>query len=238
MSEDDALDQSLAVLSSFFVADATMHNTLHRVAVLATEAIRDAKFAGVTMLIDGRPATGVFTDPESPEIDQAQYKAGRGPCLDAFRTGEVRVFHSTLDRDTEWPEFAERCRRHGILSTLSMPLTVSGEPVGALNFYSTAENTFGDYAVQTATVFTRQASIVLANAQAYWDARLLGEHLGKAMEHREVIDQATGIIMGAMRCSSADAFAHLVDQSQHLNTKLRVVAQAIVDDTTRKFPTR
>ena len=39
-------------------------------------------------MLDGneRPTTAVFTDEQAPEIDQAQYDTGCGPCLDAWRT--------------------------------------------------------------------------------------------------------------------------------------------------------
>jgi hypothetical protein len=35
--------------------------------------------AGITMLVDGKPGTGVFTDPEAPDIDRSPYDSGRGP---------------------------------------------------------------------------------------------------------------------------------------------------------------
>ena len=42
------------------------------------------------------------------------------------------------------------------------------------------------------------------------------------------------IIMGSMRCDAEQAFNYLVQQSQHTNTKLRTVAQGIVDDIARR----
>jgi hypothetical protein len=41
--------------------------------------------AGITMFVEGKPRSGVFTDSEAPEIDKAQYSSGQGPCLDALR---------------------------------------------------------------------------------------------------------------------------------------------------------
>ena len=43
------------------------------------------------MLVDDKPTTAVFTDPDSPDIDQAQYRSGKGPCLKAFRTGQIQA---------------------------------------------------------------------------------------------------------------------------------------------------
>jgi GAF domain-containing protein len=227
------LRRSLDALSMFFVGRATMAETLLRVASLAQAALPAAAFVGLTMLDDQRPATTVFTDPRSPEIDEAQYRTGHGPCLDAFRSGEIRMIRSTR-LDTTWPEFSAACLQHGIHGTLSLPLAVEDNRLGALNLYSTAENSFDGAAIETAMLFASQSAIVLANARAYWDARSLGEQLSESIQSRATIDQAKGIIMGSMRCSAEQAFAYLVQQSQHTNTKLRVVAQHIVDDVTRR----
>jgi GAF domain-containing protein len=232
MLEDSALRRSLDALSSFFIGRATMSDTLFTVTELAAQAIPDAKFIGLTMMVDNKPTTAVFTDPESPEIDQTQYRSGKGPCMDAFSTGEVRVIRSTR-RPNPWPEFSAACVDHGIFSTLSLPLAVAGNPLGAMNMYATEEDSFNGTDIETGMLFASQASIVLANSQAYWDARSLGEQLSESIESRAVIEQAKGIIMGSMRCSPDQAFSYLVQQSQQTNTKLRAVAQNIVTDTTR-----
>jgi hypothetical protein len=86
MSEDRPIEAGFAELSQFFIGDNTMNDTVRRIAELAV-ASTGAAYAGVTMLVNGTVETGVFTDPKSPEIDQAQYDTGEGPCLDAFRTG-------------------------------------------------------------------------------------------------------------------------------------------------------
>lgn len=50
----------------------------------------------------------------------------------------------------------------------------------------------------------------------------------RALESRSVIDQAKGVIIANMSCSSAEAFQVLVDQSQYENRKLRDVAEEVV----------
>jgi GAF domain-containing protein len=233
MVEDTPLRRSLDALSSFFVGQATMSETLLHVSELATDSVPGTKFVGLTMLVDDKPSTAVFTDPESPEIDQTQYDTGHGPCLDAFRTGEIRMIAST-NQENPWPEFSAACIAHGIYSTLSLPLGIGDKPLGAMNMYAPVEFAYEGGQIETALLFSAQASIVLANAQAYWDARSLGEQLSESISSRAVIEQAKGIIMGSMRCNAEDAFDFLVKQSQHTNTKLRTVAQDIVDDVARR----
>ena len=97
-----------------------------------------------------------------------------------------------------------------------------------MNLYSRTPNGFSERDEEVATQFGVQAAIVLANAQAYWDAHLLSQNLATAMQSRAVIEQAKGILMGAQRCSADEAFQILVRASQRENRKLREIAEDIV----------
>lgn len=63
------------------------------------------------------------------------------------------------------------------------------------------------------------------------ELRARNQQLGQAMESREVIDQARGMLMALAPCSSERAWDLLVGVSQHSNTKLRDVAAALVATT-------
>jgi GAF domain-containing protein len=232
MDEGSAFQRSLDALSLFLVGDSTIQDTLLRVAAISVDAVERVKFAGITLNIEGQNRTGVFTDVASPQIDQAQYEVDHGPCLHAFRTGEIVQVPSTAN-DTRWREYAAAAFAHGIRATLSMPLRVADEHLGALNLYSTDEGELSSTDVATAQRFAAQTAVVLANASAYWDARTLSQQLDQAMASRDVIEQAKGIIMGSLGCSAEQAFEHLKQQSQHTNTKLRDIADQLVNNTAR-----
>ncbi|MBW3650147.1 MAG: GAF and ANTAR domain-containing protein [Actinobacteria bacterium] len=233
MQDQDPLRQGLMVLSQFFVGDQTLSDTLTRVAQLANDTIPASEMAGITMLVEGKPTTAVFTDEAAPEIDCAQYATGIGPCLDAFRYQKVLRIDDT-EKDERWASFSEAAAARGIRSTLSLPLTVNHEGIGALNLYSRTESGFGDHDVEVGAAFATQAAIVLANAQAYWDAFQLGVDLRTAMQSRAVIEQAKGILMAMQRCSADEAFQILVRASQRENRKLREMAEELVETNERR----
>jgi GAF domain-containing protein len=217
--------EGFRALSQFFIDDATLGETLHRVCELACKCA-PADMAGITLLVEGKPATGVFTDQEAPEIDSAQYETGEGPCLDAFRHQQVYRMDFAAG-DDRWPEFTRVAAIHGIVATASIPVTARGEPLGALNLYSRS-SVFDDRALSQAEAFARQAAIVLVNAQVYQDARHLGENLRQAMASRSTIDQAIGVLMSGGGCSPDEAFQLLVRASQRENRKLRDISTDIV----------
>ena len=220
-----AIRETIAALSQFFVGERTLGETLTRVSELACKCVGPADMAGITMLVEGRVRTAVFTDPKSPEIDSAQYATGTGPCLDAFRHRQVYRIDSTAT-DTNWPEFSATAARYGVTSTLSLPLVAHQEGIGALNLYS-CDSAFSDDE-DLGAIFATQAAIVLSNAQAYWDARHLSEQLREAMQYRAVIEQAKGILMATGGRNADDAFQVLVRASQRENRKLRDIAASLV----------
>jgi len=212
-------------LAQVVVPNEDLDATLQRVADLALREVDDCDMAGITLLRDGRPVTAVFTDPEAPEIDTAQYASGSGPCLDAFRTGEILQIADTT-AETRWPEFCARAAAGGIRSTLSLPLVVGDASLGALNLYSREPNGFSEHA--TALVFAAQAAVVLANSQAYWAAHHLSSQLEIALTSRAAIEQAKGILMATRGCSAEAAFELLRTESNTTNRKLREVAADLI----------
>jgi GAF domain-containing protein len=215
------------------VIDEQLDATLTRVSRLAVEQISGCDMAGVTLIRDGKPVTAAFTDAEAPEIDAAQYESGEGPCLDAFRQNQVFAIADTRT-ESRWPAFTDTARAHGILSTLSLPLQVNQEALGALNLYSRAPTGFVED--DTPMLFAIHAAVVLANAQAYWAAHALSSQLELAMASRSVIEQAKGVLIARFGCTADDAFARLTKESQHTNTKLRDVAKGIVESAMDRSP--
>jgi len=227
------MGQAVGALTHYFVGDATMGETLTHVAGLVVEAVPAAKFVGITMIVDDRIGTFVFTHPTVPEIDRAQYDTGDGPCVTAFRTGQPVVIAST-EEDRRFPTFNRVAAEHGIGSVMSLPMRADTSTLGAMNLYAERQEAFGEEEMLAATGFCAQAAFLLANAQAYWDARTLSEGLREAMKSRSTIEHATGIIMGAMGIDAEAAFDELRRQSQHQNIKLRDVAAQLVRQTARR----
>lgn len=234
----DPRSDALRALATFLITDAPVGETLQRVARLTTDALQGAEIAGIAMLgADGRPTTGVYTDETSPEVDQAQYDSGRGPCLDAWRerrTVRVDDMAAVADR---YPEFSRLALKYGIPSTLSFGLVAGGEGIGALNLYARHVGAFTNEDEELGEELAAAAATVLANANAYWSAFELSEGLTEAMRSRAVIEQAKGIVMaGSPELDADGAFDLLRRASQRENVKLRDIAQRIVER--RPPPTR
>src|SRR5436190_1792210 len=83
----------------------------------------------------------------------------------------------------------------GRVAVLAVPLAAGDRPVGALNLYSLTAESFDEDDEETAVLFSQQAAVACANAEVYWRTHSLTEHLREALESRDIIGQAKGILM-------------------------------------------
>jgi AmiR/NasT family two-component response regulator len=80
-----------------------------------------------------------------------------------------------------------------------------------------------------ATILASLASLALSVAHSHEDEERRSENLNAALGTRETIGEALGILMERERITADQAFDILRKASQHLNIKLRDVAQNLVD---------
>jgi len=225
--QPDTLDNALRSLSRLLLAEESLEDTLARVAGLACRTLKACTMASVTMINGGRASTPVETDPLAKELDAMQYRSDHGPCLEAYSVRQV-VRGTVPGCATRWPEFTEAAEKAGVRSVLSVPLAVNDRPVGALNLYSQTAERFDEEDEGTAVLFSEQAAVACANSEVYWRTYSLTEHLREALESRDVIGQAKGILMARRGYTPDAAFEALRRTSQHRNTKLREIAEQVV----------
>ncbi|MCU1372215.1 MAG: transcriptional regulator [Ilumatobacteraceae bacterium] len=227
----DPRTQAFEKLAQQLVSEDSLEHALTAMLQILTEAVPAASHAGLsTGDSPQRPATPVFTNPKVPDMDQAQYDSGRGPCLDAWRTGTVVRIDDLSSAADRYAEFVAAAHDHEIRSTLSIPVIVQDRSVGAINLYSETIGGITAEDEQLALDLAPASGAFLVNAQAYWHAFELTQQLNEALASRSIIDQAKGILMAANPELDADgAFELLRDASQRENTKLRDLAKRITE---------
>lgn len=230
----DAVDEVTGALSDLgkaLAGEEDLRTLMNHVCEQATRAIAGVDEASVTLLQNGEAETAASTSHHVVHLDANQYRAGRGPCVEAARSGElVRV--KIDEAGDRWPDFIIEARAAGVGSFLSAPLVVNEETSGAVNCYSASDHGFAEFDAQLLELYTKAVEIILRTYHRYIRARALAEQLAAALESRAVIDQAKGIIMAARGITAAEAFAVLVEQSQRENIKVRAVAERFVASLT------
>ncbi len=216
---------ALAALAQIILESGTLDDTLRHVCGVAVEVLA-ADDASVTLMTDGVAKTYGATSELALAADEKQYDAGSGPCLDAGRGNQI-VSVPDLAGDDRWSA-AKEMAKVGAGCSLSLPLPVQGEAIGALNLYARQVGSFAEVDEARGKEFASYAAVAVANAVSYSSAAEAARHLRAAMEHRGDIEQAKGILIANTGCTPDAAFHLLVQQSQYENRKLRDIAAEIV----------
>jgi len=221
----------LAALLSIRLGDGGLDDTLGRLVDIAHDAVEGADDVSITLVRDEKPFTVAHSGMLALEADELQYARGYGPCIDAGLSGTVLVV-ADMRTETRWPDYAVAVVRHGVLSSVSLPLPVQTDLIGALNCYSRVPHSLGE-AVEPARELAAYMAVAVGNAVTHSETAQFAENMVTAMASRAVIEQAKGVIMGQNRCDADTAFEILRRASMGRNVKLRDVATDIVSGVVR-----
>ncbi|RJK94195.1 GAF and ANTAR domain-containing protein [Vallicoccus soli] len=219
------------VLTSLLAVElggASLDEVLQRIVRIANEVVEGADEVSLTLVRQDRPWTAAHAGEMALAADELQYGAGYGPCIDAGTSGTV-LHVPDMRTETRWPDYAPRAVEAGVLSSMSVPLPLQCEVVGALNCYSRRPAAFTERSEEVARELAAHLAVAVANAVAYTDIAKLASDMQAAMASRAVIEQAKGVIMAQNRCGAEEAFGILRRASQGRNVKLRDLAQQVVE---------
>ena len=212
-------------ITSMF-APANDGTALQKIVDLATCVIDGCTAAGVMSVNTDGIATAAASSPLVVQIDQLQIDADDGPCVEAARRATTIYAHDLLD-DGRWPTFAPPAVEAGIRTVLSCSLPADGSMV--LNLYAPLPAAFGATDRAHASLFAALARIALASEKERTDTAVKTDNLIIALRTRELIGQAQGILIERERITADQAFDVLRRASQHMNIKLREVAETLVE---------
>jgi GAF domain-containing protein len=215
---------NISEMARILFAAGSVTDTLAQVVETAVATIEGCDFAGLFLVEKDVITVPVHTDPLVDEVDDLQTELGEGPCLDAMRQRGM-FYAADLLEDLRWPRFGSRATAAGIRSILALPLNESG----ALNLYARLPGAFSVLDRAQAAILASLASLALSVAHSHEAEERRFDNLNLALSTREVIGQAQGILMERERITPDQAFGILRRASQHLNRKLRDVAQDLVD---------
>ena len=230
----DELSAVFARLSGLLLTQETVRTSVGLAARLAHETMHASVGAGVTLVDElGRKSTAQATDRRVERVDQLQYDLEEGPCLTAYVERAVVRIPDTAS-DARFPRWSPVASGLGVAATLSAPLVVGDECLGAMKVYADTPGAFDAHAQRLLPLFAAQAAIMLANVQAYEKAERVSAQLRDALHSRDAISTAKGIVMARDRVNEQEAFRILVSTSSREGRKLSDVAQALVAAVQRR----
>lgn len=205
-----------------------VERTVRNIVSAVSASVPGAEHVGVSLLEDGRIRSVAPSSALVARLDEIQHELSDGPCVDATFSGQVYRTGDII-ADGRWPSFGQAAADLGITSMLAVRLFTANTLLGALNLYSTRADAFDSDTEHLTELFAAHAAVALvgANRQA---------QLRAALNARDVIGMAKGILMQRHGLDEDRAFGMLIQASQHANMKLREVAQWLVTECCEDHP--
>ncbi|MER6982841.1 GAF and ANTAR domain-containing protein [Streptomyces carpinensis] len=215
---DVELSEALTVAAQQLHDTDTPHSTMRTAVRLAVNLLPGAEHASITVIErGGHRRTVAWTD----EVVRTAEGPGGGREQASYWDG---LWHAPVVRmaDSEGEDGGGPLVGAGLRSALALRLRAEKRRLTVLTAYAGKPRAFDDSATRIGRLFTAHVSLAL-------DSATVREQLTEAMRTRDLIGQATGILMERLDIDAAQAFDSLVRASQRENVKLRDLARRIVD---------
>jgi GAF domain-containing protein len=214
--------QALRDVARSLEAEPDLEHVLGAIVASVTDTVPGAEQAGVSLYEHKLLQTVASTSDLTTRINAIEHELDEGPCLQALLDHRTYRIDNT-STDTRWPQFAAAAEAHGVQSMLGYKLFTSGRTLGTLDLYSSQPNAFDAESEVVGEVFAAHAAIALLGStqQAEWQT---------ALNSRDTIGMAKGILMQRERFTDVQAFNLLVSTSQKSNIKLHDLAAWLIDN--------
>jgi GAF domain-containing protein len=200
--------------------------TLQQVTDGAKQLFR-ADAAGL-MLIDaeGQLRWASASDQTAQTVENEQERLAQGPCAVAFSQrlpAAIRNIHTEPD----WAEFTQVLVSEGVCAALSVPVELDGGIIGTLDIYARAPRDWDPSEVAALQAYAGLMASLLSAATTAQVKGRLADQLQAALEHRWLIEQAKGVIMGREQVDAQAAFERLRGAARSSTRRLADVAKDV-----------
>ena len=200
--------------------------TLQQVTDGAKQLFR-ADGAGL-MLVDqeGQLRWASASDQTAQTLEDRQERLAQGPCAVAF-SQRLPAAIRDLRTEPDWQEFTQVLVSEGICAALSVPVELDGGVIGTLDIYARQPRDWDPSEVAALQAYAGlMASLLMAAVTAQVKGRL-ADQLQAALEHRWLIEQAKGVVMGRERLDAQAAFERLRGAARSSTRRLADVAKDV-----------
>ncbi len=209
---------SKAISSELYLED------ILRLIVVVTAEVMKSKICSL-WLLDERDNTLKIRATQSMSeeyLKERTLKLGEGVVGYVAQENKPMMIYNVLKE----PRYKEKelARREGLVSMLSVPMTVREKVVGVINCYTSFPHKFTKTEVAVLTTVANQAAIAIENAGLIMKAKMIEDELIS----RKVIERAKGILMKEQNLSEEEAFRRIQKKSMDLRKSMREIAEAII----------
>jgi len=124
------------------------------------------------------------------------------------------------------PRYKEKelAKKEGLVSMLSVPLTVKDKVIGVINCYTSYLHEFNETERAVLIAVANQAAICIENTELIVKTKVIQEEL----ETRKLVERAKGVLMKHQDLGEDEAFKRIRKTSMDSRKTMREIAEAIL----------
>jgi transcriptional regulator with GAF, ATPase, and Fis domain len=184
------------------------------------------------LLADNHGALNVLaaSSEQTRLLELFQVQNAQGPCLDCYRTGRSVHCDDLTHATQRWPLFAPAAHQTGYAAVHALPMRLREEVIGAMNLFSANPGALNPDDIELGQALADIATIGILHERTVRRRDEVTDQLQTALNSRILIEQAKGAIAQRLNITVDQAFTALRHHARNTNTKITVVAAAIIDN--------
>jgi GAF domain-containing protein len=131
--------------------------------------------------------------------------------------------------EPDWQEFTQVLLSEGICAGLSVPVELDGGVIGTLDIYAADPRDWDPSEVAALQAYAGLVASLLSAAVTAEVKGRLADQLQAALEHRWLIEQAKGVVMGREHVDAQTAFERLRGAARSSTRRLADVARDVTE---------
>ncbi len=219
----DKTIEALTIISRAITSDQYLEDIL-RLIVLVTAEVMNSKVCSLWLLDEKTQSLTIrATQSINREyLKKRSLKVGEGVVGFVAKHNKLYLCTNVLEDNL----FKEKtlARKMGLVSLLSVPMSVRERVIGVINCYTSVPHHFTETEQNLFTTVANQAAVAIFNTELMVQSKVIQEEL----ETRKLVEKAKEVLIRRRNWSGEEAFRWIQKRSMDSRKSMREVAEAVL----------
>ena len=215
--------EALTLISRAIASDQYIEDIL-RLIVIVTAKVMNSEVCSLWLLDEKARALTIRATQsiDSDYIKERSVKLGEGVVGYVAQHNKAYEVGNVLEE----PRFKEKelARKMGLVSMLSVPMSVKDRMIGVINCYTSVPHEFTETEKNLFTTVANQAAVAIFNTELMVKTKVIQEEL----ESRKLVGRAKDVLMRRRNMSGEEAHRWIQKRSMDSRKSMREVAEAVL----------
>jgi signal transduction protein with GAF and PtsI domain len=215
--------EALTLISKAITSDQYIEDIL-RLIVIVTAKVMNSEVCSLWLLDEKSKSLAIRATQsiDSDYIKERSVKLGEGVVGYVAQHNRSYVVKNVLEE----PRFKEKelAKKMGLVSMLSVPMSVKDRVIGVINCYTSVPHEFSETEKNLFTTVANQSAVAIFNTELMVKSKVIQEEL----ESRKLVGRAKDLLMRRRNMTGEEAHRWIQKRSMDSRKSMREVAEAVL----------